>query len=214
MMPRTTAALFLPVVLLAAAPVRADSSSEVKKTLNADGSVSMTYWSAVEDIGTVFGMDLSKSATSAAPVITSGASDLGGTAYAKVTLSQLPDWLLWQKGTVNVSLDPNGATGKVATTFSRTVTLASGLDATLADTYRVASGTTEAWETDKSLSLKLVETGTTFSLATKATQETPTLLPSLSAQQKVLGDITVTTAVADTGSTLNRSITAGFTHRW
>ncbi|MDI4655679.1 hypothetical protein [Xanthobacter autotrophicus] len=213
MTPRTTAALLLPVVLFAAAPVRADGGSETRKTLNADGSVSMTYWSAVEDIGTVFGMDLSRSATSAAPVVTSGASDLGGTAYARVTLSQLPDWLLWQKGTVNVSLDPAGATGKVATTFSRTVTLASGLDATLADTYRVASGA-EAWETDKSVSLKLVETGTTFSLATKATQETPALLPSVSAQQKVLGDITVTTAVADTGATLNKSITAGFTHRW
>ncbi|MFG1349367.1 hypothetical protein [Xanthobacter autotrophicus] len=213
MMPRTTAALLLPVLLCAAAPVRADGGSETKKTLNADGSVSMTYWSAVEDIGTVFGMDLSRSATSAAPVVASGASDLGGTAYAKVTLAQLPDWLLWQKGTVNVSLDPAGATGKVATTFSRTVTLASGLDATLADTYRMASGA-EAWETDKSVSLKLVETGTTFSLATKATQETPTLLPSLSAQQTVLGDITVTTAVADTGATLNKSITAGFTHRW
>ncbi|MDI4662840.1 hypothetical protein K9U40_00580 [Xanthobacter autotrophicus] len=213
MMPRATAALLVPVVLVAAVPARADSSSETKKTLNADGSVSMTYWSAVEDIGTVFGMDLSKAAASAAPAVASGASDLGGTAYAKVTLSQLPDWLLWQKGTVNVSLDPNGATGKVATTLSRTVTLSSGLDATLADTYRVASGS-ETWETDKSVSLKLVETGTTFSLATKATQETPTLLPSLSAQQKVLGDVTVTTSIADTGSTLNKSITAGFSHRW
>lgn len=212
MIPRR-ATLVLSAALLAASPAVADPVVTTKNVLNANGSTSMTYSSAVDELGTVFGMDLSAAAPSAAPLPAAGRSDLGGTAYAKVSLSALPDWLLWQKSSVNLSVDASDGTSKVATTFSRTFTLSDGLDATVADTYAVASRS-EAWATDKSVSLKLVETGTSVSLATKATQETPNFLPTLSAQQKVFGDIAVTTSVADTGGTLNKSITAGFSHRW
>jgi len=211
MMPRT--ALLLPVLVALAGPALADGQVVAKTSLNADGTTSMTYSSAVDDLGTVFGMDLSTAAASAAPVPAAGASDLAGTAYAKVSLRSLPDWMLWQKNTVNVSLSPTDARGKVATTFERTIPLVDGIDAVFADSYAVAGGA-QAWETDKTVSLKLAETGTTFSLATKATQETPKLLPSVSAQQKLFGDVSVTTSLADTGSTLNKSITAGFSHRW
>lgn len=213
MMPRC-AALLLPAALLAASPALADPTVAAKNTLNADGTTSMTYASAVDEFGAVFGMDLSAASVSAAPTTGSAAGTLGGTAYAKVNLSTLPDWLPWQKNSVKLSVDTSGATGKVATTFSRTFAVATGLDATLADTYAVTSATGDAWETDKSVSLKVVDTGTTFSLATKATQETPDFLPTLSAQQKVFGDFAITTSVADTGSALNQSITAGFSHRW
>lgn len=216
MTPRT--ALLLPALILPgfmglAAPALGGSAGEAKRTLNADGTTSMTYSNPVDEFGTVFGLDLSKAAASAAPVPATGASDLAGTAYAKISVQNLPNWMLWQKSTVNLSVSPADATGKVATTFSRTFPVADGIDATLADTYAVAGGS-DAWETDKSVSLKLVETGTTFSLATKASQDTPAFLPTLSAQQKLFGDISLTTSLADTGANLNKSITAGFSHRW
>lgn len=213
-MPRRLAALLAPLtVALAAGPALADGKVEAKRTLNADGTTSYSYSSALDDLGAVFGMDLSRAASSAAPTVAAGASDLGGTAYAKFALPELPAWMLWQKSTVNLTIDPTDAHSKVGTTFSRTVSLGEGLDATLADTYKV-NATTQAWETDKSLSLKLAETGTTFSLGARATADAPTLAPTLSAQQKVLGNINVTTSVAESGSSLTRSITAGFSQRW
>ena len=197
---------------LFAAPAFADGS-EAKTALKADGSTSLTYSTPVEDYGAVVGLDLSAAGSSVAPTVGQSADGLGGTAYAKVTVARLPDWMVWEKGTVNVSVDPNDAASKLATTFERTIPLTSGLAATLADTYQVKTGS-QAWETDKSLSLKLTETGTTFAVATKATSTSSQLLPTVSAQQQLAPDLTVTTSVADTGSTLNKSITAGFTHRW
>ncbi|MFG1344508.1 hypothetical protein V5F59_06425 [Xanthobacter autotrophicus DSM 431] len=209
MKPRT--ALLLPLLLAAALPARADGTA--KSSLNADGTTSLTYSSNLDAVGTVFGMDLSAAAASAAPAVSSGAGDLGGTAYARMSLQSLPDWMLWQKGTVNLSVNPSDAQSKVATTFSRTVPIGAGLAATVADTYTVATGS-DAWETDKSVSLNLTDMGTSLSVIAKATQETRSFLPTLSAQQKVLGDLSVTTALTDTGSSLAKSITAGFSHRW
>ncbi|MEP9353366.1 hypothetical protein ABLE93_07185 [Xanthobacter sp. KR7-65] len=204
-------AALLPVLVLAVVPARAEG--EAKRTLNADGTVSMTYATPVDEYGAVIGIDLSKAAGSVAPSVVQGAGDLGGTAYAKVTLAHLPDWMVWEKGAVNISVDPNDAHSKVATTFSRDIPLSGALAATLADSYQIANGS-EAWATDKSLSLKLNETGTTFAIATRATSDTQQFLPSVSARQQLAGNLSVTAAIADTGSTLNRSITAGFTHRW
>lgn len=198
--------------LFAAAPALADGT-EAKTALKADGSTSLTYSTPVQDYGAVVGLDLSATGSSVAPTVGQSADGLGGTAYAKVTVARLPDWMVWEKGTVNVSVDPNDAASKLATTFERTIPLTSGLAATLADTYQVKAGS-QAWETDKSLSLKLTDVGTTFAVSTKATSNSPQLLPTVSAQQQLAPDFTVTTSVADTGSTLNKSITAGFTHRW
>lgn len=208
--PFTCAALL--ATPLFAAPALADGT-EAKTALKADGSTSLTYSTPVEDYGAVVGLDLSAAGSSVAPTVGQSADGLGGTAYAKVTVDRLPDWMVWEKGTVNVSVDPNDAASKLATTFERSMSLTSGLAATLADTYQVKVGS-QAWETDKSLSLKLTETGTTFAVAAKTTSTSPQFLPTVSAQQQLAPDLTVTTSVADTGSTLNKSITAGFTHRW
>lgn len=203
----------LALLAVAPAPALADGQAEAKRTLNADGTTSYSYSSPLDDLGAVVGMDLSRAASSAAPALSAGASDLGGTAYARFALPDLPAWMLWQKGTVNLSIDPTDARSKLGTTFSRTVSLAGGLDATLADTYKV-NAATQGWETDKSLSLKLIETGTTFSVGAHATHEAPSLAPTLSAQQKVLGAINVTTSLTESGSSLNRAITAGFSQKW
>lgn len=208
--PFTCAALL--ATPLFAAPALADGT-EAKTALKADGSTSLTYSAPVQDYGAVVGLDLSAAGSSVAPVVGQSADGLGGTAYAKVTVSRLPDWMVWEKGTVNVSVDPNDAASKLATTFERTIPLIDGLAATFADTYQVKAGSA-AWEADKSLSLKLTEVGTTIAVTTKATSGSPQFLPTVSAQQQLAPDLTVTTSVADTGATLNKSITAGFTHRW
>lgn len=210
-----TRAAILPALLsplLVGAPARADGT-EAKSALKADGSTALTYSTPVQDFGAVVGLDLSAASSRVAPSVGQSADDLGGTAYAKITVSRLPDWMVWQKGTVNVSVDPNDAASKLATTFERTIPLGASLAATLADTYQVKAGS-QAWETDKSLSLKLADTGTTFAVSTKATSDAPQLLPTVSAQQQLAPDLTLTASVADSGSTLNKSITAGFTHRW
>lgn len=206
-----TALLILPLVLAGAA--RADSGATTSRSLNADGSTSMRYEQPLADLAQV-GVTLSTEASSVVPTSVAGTQTVSGGAFAKVSVNELPNWLLWQKGAVNVAVSPTDES-KLGTTLSRSWTLYEGLKAELSDSYALArsSGST-GWQTDKALSLKLTETGTTVSVAASASEATPQLLPSISAQQKVFGALNVTTTVADTGSELNKSITAGFSHRW
>lgn len=202
-------------VLLLAVAAQAQTAVTAKRTLNADGTTSMTYASDVPDLATQVGLDMSTAKSSVAPVAQPGGETVNGTAYAKVTLAALPDWLLWQKGAVNITVSPTEEESKVGTTLSRSWTINDGLKAELADTYQLGrSGATNGWQMNKSLSVQNTDTRTTVSLGASATDETQRLLPSLSAQQKVFGDLHVTTTVADTGGDINKSITAGFSHRW
>lgn len=205
------AAVLTSAVLLATAA----HGQTAKRTLNADGTTSMTYSGEVSDLGTQLGLDMSTDKTSVAPVAQPGSDEVSGTAYAKVTLAALPDWLLWQKGAVNVAVSPTDEESKLGTTLSRSWTINDGLKAELADTYQLdRSGTDNGWQMNKSLSMTSVGTDTTLSVGASLTDEASRLLPSISAQQKVLGGLNVTTTVADTGSDINKSITAGFSHRW
>ncbi|MFG1480808.1 hypothetical protein V5F53_19435 [Xanthobacter sp. V4C-4] len=209
------AAVLTSSLLLLATGAQAQSEMTAKRTLNADGTTSMTYAGDLSSLATQVGIDLSTTKTSAAPVAQPGTDTVSGTAYAKVTLAALPEWLLWQKGAVNVAVSPTEEESRVGTTLSRSWTINDGLKAELADSYQVGrSGATNGWQMDKSLSLQNIDTNTTFSVGARATDTSSRLLPSLSAQQKVIGDLHVTTTVADTGSDINKSITAGFSHRW
>lgn len=204
------------LLLLLAGPTAAlaDGGVQTKRETKADGTQAWSYTQPVDEIATVFGMDLSRASRGAAPVVgAAGAGEMTGAAYAKVSLRRLPDWLLWSTGTVNVAVNPADASGKVSATFMRSIPVAAGIEAVMADGYAFASGGGE-WETGKTVSLKLVETGTTFSLAAKAAQDTQGFQPTLSAQQKLFGGLHLTTSVTDTGDALNRSVTAGFAHRW
>lgn len=207
-----TALLILPLVFAGAA--QADSGTTTSRSLNADGSTSMRYEQQLADLAQV-GVNLSTEASSVVPTSVAGTQTVSGGAFAKVSVNDLPNWLLWQKGAVNVAVSPTDES-KLGTTLSRSWTLYEGLKAELSDSYALArsSSGSGAWQTDKALSLKLTETGTTVSVAASASEATPQLLPSISAQQKVFGALNVTTTVADTGSELNKSITAGFSHRW
>jgi len=206
--------------LLAAPLAHAQSAVTAKRTLNADGTTSMTYVRDVsafdlEGLATQVGLDMSAAKASAAPAPVAGAESVSGTAYAKVSLAALPDWLLWQKGAVNVAVSPTDEESRMGTTLSRSWTINDGLKAVVADSYELSrSGSSNGWQTDKTLSLANSNTGTTVSVGAHAADDTAGLLPSVSAQQKVVGNFQVTTTLADNGSDLNKSVTAGFTHRW
>ncbi|MDQ0504436.1 hypothetical protein [Xanthobacter agilis] len=201
--------------VLLATGAHAQTAVTAKRSLNADGTTAMTYASDLSEVGTQVGLDMSAAKTTVAPVTTAEANTVSGTAYAKVTLAALPDWLLWQKGAVNVAVSPTDEETKLGTTLSRTWTVNDGLKAELADSYVVGrSGVVNGWQMDKSLSVTGLATDTTLSVGARLTDEVQRMLPSVSAQQKVLGGIQVTTTVADTGSDINKSITAGFSHRW
>ncbi|WP_454916417.1 hypothetical protein [Xanthobacter sediminis] len=212
---RHAPAAVLTTAVLMATSAHAQTAVTAKRTLNADGSTSMTYAGEVPDLGTQVGLDMSAARTSVAPVAQAGTDAVSGTAYAKVTLSALPDWLLWQKGAVNVAVSPTEEESRVGTTLSRSWTVNDGLKAELADSYQVGrTGSANGWQMDKSLSVTGLATDTTVSVGARLTDDAQRLLPSVSAQQKVLGGIQVTTTVADTGADINKSITAGFSHRW
>lgn len=207
--------LFGAVLLVSAMPARADVTSQSKRTENKDGSTSMVFSSEVADLGAKVGVTVTEPAADSIANPLADQEAYGGSAFARVTAKDLPSWMIWQKSTVDVTVDPADESSKVATTFSRTVTVNSSLKATLSDTYAVErSGTSETWETNKSLSVKFEDTATTLSVATKATEDTDRWMPSVSASQQIMDGLKVTTTVADTGSDLNKSLTASFTRRW
>ncbi|MGE4373055.1 MAG: hypothetical protein AB7E29_09185 [Xanthobacter sp.] len=207
-------AVVLPV--FSAPALAGDMITTARHSLNANGSTSMNYSTQLEDMGAQIGLDMSAPGSSIAPQTVAGTANMTGTAYAKVSVSSLPQWLMWQKGAVNVKLNPTAEESKLSTSFSRTWTVNDGLQATLADSYEVAHNSSGAgWSTDKSLSVKLEDTDTTLSVGAHASDSSQQFLGRVSARQKVFGNINVTASAAETSSDeLNKSITAGFTHRW
>ncbi len=187
-----------------------------RQALNANGSTSMNYSTELSGLSTSFGLDMSAPAKSVVPQSVHGTEKVTGSAYARVSLSSLPDWLVWQKGAVNMVVNPTAEESRIGTSFSRTWAVNDGLKATLADSYSVAhnlSGTS-SWKTDKSLSVKLEDTGTTLSIGASASDRSTQLQPSVTARQDIFGNLNVTTSVTDNGSTLDKSIRAGLSHRW
>ncbi|OYX69596.1 MAG: hypothetical protein B7Y95_17700 [Rhizobiales bacterium 32-66-11] len=226
-LPRAFAPVCVPLLLVAvgSAPAAAQEvSTRVSRTTNADGSASVTAagaldgWSAAE-----FGVDLS---VAAAPVtVVQPRSDLpwkatdssGAVAWAKVAMPGVSNLLFWDKGAVDVRLDPLQDKSQLGTSFSREWDLGSHISAQVSDSYAVTVAPTssgEGWSSDKSLSLNMHETGTRLSLGTSVASDRHTWLPSLSAQQNLIGPLVLTTTVADTGTEINRSITAGFHSTW
>lgn len=199
--------------LLCATPALADMTSQAKRTENKDGSTSMVFTNELADLGTKMGVNVTEPAADSVADPLAGQEGFAGSAFANVSV-KAPDWLIWQKSTLNVTLTPSDETGKVSTTFSRSVPIVSGLKATVSDSYAFErTSDSESWETSKALSVSM-ESGTSLSVAAKAEEGQDRWLPSLSASQKMPGGIQLTTSVSDDGSTLNKSLTAGFTHRW
>lgn len=208
-------ALLVAAAVLVASPALAQVKSDSKRTENKDGSTSLDFSNEVSALGTKVGLAVTEPAASSVADPVAGQEALSGSAYAKVAVKTLPDWVFWQKGAVDVTLNPADETSKVATSFSRSVGVVGGVTATLKDSYSFErAATSEAWETDKSVSVKLEDTGTTLAVGAKTGQDQAGWLPSISAEQEIAKGFNVTTSVADTGSEIDKSVKAGFKHRW
>lgn len=209
------AVVVLLAAILSASPALAQVKSDSKRTENKDGSASLDFSNEVSVLGTKVGVAVTEPAAASIADPTAGQEALSGSAYAKVAVKTLPDWMFWQKGAVDVTLNPADETSKVATSFSRSVGVGGGVTATLSDSYAFErAATSEAWQTDKSVSVKLEDTGTTLAVGAKTSQDQAGWLPSLSAQQEIAKGFNVTTSVANTGSEIDKSVKAGFKHRW
>lgn len=198
-------------------------NGRVSRTSSSDGSSSVTAAGSFKDWNyTEFGVDMSLTARQNANIPTSPASTpsaaegSGAVAWARTALPALPDFVGWQKGSVDVRVDPVQDQSRLGTTFSRQWTLGDSITASLSDAYNfvVGAGGSEYWETGKTASVKFAQTGTSISVGTASNSQEHGWLPSLSASQNLVGPLVVTTSVANTGDTLNKSITAGFSQKW
>lgn len=196
-------------------------TTRVSRTVHNDGSSAVTAAGAVREWrGAEFGVDMALAARPQAPVPTAaptGPQDgAGAAAWARAPLPGVSNLTGWQQGTVDVRVDPLQEQSRLGTTFTREVTVTQDVSARLNDSYAVTSSIngTQQWETGKSVSVDMKATGTSVSVGTTTRSGEQAWLPSVSATQQVLGPLSVTTSVSDTGENLNKSISAGFRRTW
>lgn len=226
--PITSAWLPALVVALAsgtsAAPLAAQEvHTRVTGSASPNGSASITAAGSLSDWSwTEVGVDMSLASSNrvslaryAVPLWTQSES-AGAVAWARMSLPSVSNMLIWEKGAVDVRMDPTQDASTLATNFSREWVIGPQLKASLSDSYSVTMnlGGAEEWQTGKAISLSLPTTGTTLSLATLSTSSDRSWQPSLTASQNLMGPVVISTTVADGGSTLTQSITAGFRGTW
>ena len=204
-----------------AAPVTA-VRTRINRTDNRDGSSSLTAagklgtWSGAEvgiDVSLAARQTAGPPAPPSAGVVQDGS---GAAAWAHAPVPGVSRISIWQQASVDVRIDPLQEQGRVGTTFSREWQVSDTLSARVTDSYGLvtsASGT-EQWETGKAMSVDVKPTQTSFSVGASSQSGETGWQPSVSATQTLFGPLTVTTSVAGTGDSLNRSVTAGFRHTW
>ncbi|GGF56336.1 hypothetical protein GCM10007301_14940 [Azorhizobium oxalatiphilum] len=200
-----------------------DVKTTVTRDVNTDGSSAVYVSSSPMWLeGASFGFDLSMAASTVAtfqPTRTlpwDVTDTSNAAAWAKVSLPTDSLWMPWQQTTFEMRVDPSQNEGKFGTTFSRDMQLNRYMTASVNDSYAVIHTTDTAggWEIGKSVSLKLLDTGTTFSIGATNSSTDRLWLPTATAEQKLFGPLNVTTSVADTGSEITKSITAGYKYSW
>ncbi|QTL01592.1 hypothetical protein J5J86_12205 [Aquabacter sp. L1I39] len=166
---------------------------------------------------TQFGLDMSlasqRSVLPAGAVLPGslGSSDAAAWARFNLPTGALP----WDASSLTLRLDPFQDQRKIESAFSRDIELAPQLKVGFSDSYAfVMESGSQTWSTDKSVHLDLGATGTRLSLSAGLNSAERAWLPSVSARQPLIGPVVLTTTLADTGSEINRSITAGFSRTW
>ncbi|TCT02848.1 hypothetical protein [Aquabacter spiritensis] len=206
-----------------AAPAPSAVTTRVSGSLHPDGTSAVTAAGSFSDwTWTEFGVDMSLAEgaqTAGLPYKTSSISTPAGSgavAWARTTLPALSNLSIWEKGSVDLRLDALQDESRLGTSFTREWTLLDSVTASLTDAYAfvMGAGGTEQWETGKTVSVNLAQTGTRISMATTASSAGSTWQPSLSASQTLFGPLVVTTSVTDTGETLNKAVSAGFRRSW
>ena len=166
------------------------------------------------------GADLGVSGDSA-----SAQSGSSGAAWASLGLPNL--------ASVDARVDPASEQGRLGTTFRHSIPLGHRFSVTLQDSYSViqsygapadvsatalpqgAAGPSQVFDNERAVSFNVLPTGTTLAAGLSSLSNDPVTHNTLSASQKLIGPLQVTTAVTDVGQpTINKSITAGFTLNW
>jgi len=146
-----------------------------------------------------------------------------GTAWASITGPGVPH--IWDKTAVDVSMDSGTDQGKVGTTLSRSVPLAdNAYSVTLQNAYRLTqpapaplTGSQEnrTLEIERAAKFSVNKTGTSLIAGQTLSSTDDKWLGKVGAEQKVLGDITVTGSVNETPhGPINKALTAGFKKNW
>ncbi len=200
-----------------------DIKTEITRTAHADGSSAVSVASTPVWLdGTKFGLDLSVAAASVATVqpnkpLPWAATDASSAAaWAQMSLPTQAEWLPWEQTTLDMRVDPTQDSSRLGTTFTRSWVVWDHVTASFNDSYALTRNLDQGggWETGKSVSLDLKDTGTRVSVAANTSSSDHAWLPSATAQQQLFGPLSLTTSVADTGSEITKSITASFRHTW
>jgi hypothetical protein len=172
-----------------------------------------------------------------APVNSAAMSGIGagrsssGAAWGSVSGPGLVP-LIFDQTAIDARVDSGEAHGKIGATLSRTVPLGDNFSVILRDKYSLtqslhgdgATGPNQeapnatpssAWNIDRSISFKFGSTGTTLSAGRATSSDDTQWHHRLSAEQQVIGPLSVTTSVTDPGSAgSNKSIGASFKRTW
>lgn len=193
-------------------------TTQVSRSERFDGSsgVAVTGNFASAD-WTQFGLDMSlasqRTVLPAGAVLPGSLGSSDAAAWARFNLPTGP--LFWDSSSLTVRIDPFLDQRRVESAFTRDMELAPQLKVGFSDSYSfVVESGSQSWHMGKSLYMDLGATGTRLSMSAGLSSSDRAWLPSLSAQQPLIGPVVLTTTVADTGSEINKSITAGFSRTW
>ena len=218
---------------------------DVKNTDKPDGSSSVAVKQPLTidtpDIDSNVGADVNVAAQPSSvyqprgPLPGSTTNDRGSAAaWASIGVRNL--------ASVDARVDPTGDQGKIGGKLSHAVPVGKDLSVTLEDSYSVtesfspgataaapatvsstlagpppatATPSDQVFGTSKSVKFNVAPTGTSFGAGWTTASNDPVAHHTLSADQKLLGPLHVTTSVTDVGQpTENKTITAGFKLNW
>jgi hypothetical protein len=239
-MPRETTGLLFVAFFLAATI----SSASAQKNQNnpndptfgnrsekPDGSVALTIGRRLPtEWDTRFGMDANMPAEPPSALVDAGLVDpsitrSSGAVWGSMTGPGVAP-IIFDKTSVDARIDPSQEKGQVAATLSRTLPLNGDVSVTLQDKYSLTQSlpgnsvtlqpsSGAIWQADRSLRLNLAPTSTTLSAGVVTSNIDNEWHNKLSAEQRIIGPLNVTTSITDPGTgASSKSIAAGFKHTW
>ena len=216
---------------------------DVKNTDKPDGSSSVAVKRPLIDTADVAGnvgadLNLAPQPSSVypprAPLPGNTSNDRGSAAaWASVGMPNL--------ASVDARVDPSNDQGKIGGKLSHALPVGKDLSVTLEDSYSMTEnfnpaagvpatgaslaapqpataappGSEQVFDSSKSVKFNVMPTGTTFGAGWTTASNDPVTHHTLSADQKLIGPLHVTTSVTDVGQpTESKSITAGFKLNW
>ncbi|RCS23140.1 hypothetical protein DUT91_12535 [Phyllobacterium salinisoli] len=125
----------------------------------------------------------------------------------------------WDGADLNLRLGTADGSGSVAMAMRRKWTVADRVTAQVNDKYSVSYSGSAAreshWEMTKAMKLSFDGSKTAFIAQTRRTDTDPHWYTSISAQQKILGDVNLVTSMNDIASgNSTRTIGANYAHKW